>query len=122
MTLEILLTVSALTLAPAAFGHDVTSGPHGGRVAEAGNYHVELVANQNLVEVYLTDGKDKPIAPAGFKGVAILVIGGKSTRVTLEPTDDTKLSGRAASVVPSGPPGVVQITAPDGKTAQARFQ
>jgi hypothetical protein len=122
MNLGILLAVSALILARPAFGHEVTNGPHGGRVAEAGDYHVELVANQNLVEVYLTDGSDKPIAPAGFKGIAILVIGGgKSTRVTLEPTGDTKLSGKAAGVIPSDPPGVVQITTPDGKTAQARY-
>jgi hypothetical protein len=122
MNVRASLIISALILAPPAFGHEVTNGPHGGRIVEAGEYHVELVANQNLVEVYLTDGKDKPIAPAGFKGVAILVIGGKSTRVTLEPTGDTKLSGKAPSDIPSGPPGVVQITAPDGKTAQARFQ
>jgi hypothetical protein len=121
MNSRILLAVSALILALPASGHEVTKGPHGGRVAEAGGYHVELVANDNIVEVFLTDGSDKPIAPTGFKGIAILAIGGKSTRVTLEPTGDTRLSGKAASVISSELPGVVQITAPNGKTAQARF-
>ena len=121
MNLRILLAVSALIPALPAFGHEVTNGPHGGRVTEADEYHVELVATDNVLDVFLTDDSDKPIAPTGFKGVAILVISGKSMRVTLEPIGDTRLSGKAASAIPSEPPGVVQITAPNGKTAQARF-
>ena len=121
MNLRMLLTVSALIVALPVFAHDVAKGPHGGRVVEAGDYHVELVAKESLIEVFLTDAGDKPVAPAGFKGVAILVIGGKSARVALEATDDTRLSGRAASAVPTEPKGVVQITAPGGKTTQAQF-
>jgi hypothetical protein len=121
MKLKILLAVSALIVALPVFAHEVAKGPHGGRVAEAGDYHVELVAAESLIEVFLTDASDKPVAPTGFKGVAILVIGGKSARVSLEPTNGAKLSGRAASAVPTDPKGVVQITAPGGKTTQARF-
>jgi hypothetical protein len=121
MNVKILLTAALLSIAPAAFAHEVAKGPHGGPVAEAGHYHVELVARDNLIEVFLTDATDKPVAPAGFKGVAILVNGGKSSRVTLEPTPDTRLSGKAAGTVPHILKGVVQITAPDGKTAQAKF-
>jgi hypothetical protein len=121
MNLKILLTAGALMVAPAAFAHDVAKGPHGGPIAEAGDYHVELVARENLVEVFLTDASDKPVSPVGFKGVAILVISGKSSRVALEPTADARLSGKAAGTLPAGLKGVVQITAPGGKTAQAKF-
>jgi hypothetical protein len=79
----------------------MAKGPHGGRVVQAGDYHVELVAKDKLIEVFLTDATDKPVGPAGFKGLAILVVGGKSTRVPLEPTDDTRLSGTAAIAVPT---------------------
>jgi hypothetical protein len=116
-----LLAVSALILALPALAHDVVKGPNGGRVAEAGDYHVELVAKGPAVEVFLTDASDKPVAPAGFKGVAILVIDGKSVRVALEPIDGTGLSGKATSGLPAEPKGVVQITSPGGKTAQAKF-
>jgi hypothetical protein len=121
MNLRIFLAISSLILALPAFGHEGAKGPHGGRVADAGAYHVELVANDRVVEGFLTDAGDKPIATTGFKGIAILVIGGKSTRVALEPTGDTRLSGKAVSAIPSDTKGVVQITAPNGKTAQARF-
>jgi hypothetical protein len=74
-----------------------------------------------VIEVFLSETGDKPVPPAGFTGVAILLVGGESTRIALEPADDTRLSGRAANDLPADPKGVVQITAPNGKTAQARF-
>ena len=86
---------------------------NGGRIVEAGDYHVELVAKRSCVEVFLTDASDKPVAPAGFKGVAILVIGGKSVRVALEPIDGTRLSGKAAGRSSSG----AQRRRPDHFTA-----
>lgn len=109
-----------LIVAAPAFAHEIAKGPHGGRVVEAGSYHVELVAANNAIEVFLTDTSDKPVAPAGFKGLAILVIGGKSARVTLEPATDDRLTGSAPGVR-ANVKGVVQITPPGGKTAQARF-
>jgi hypothetical protein len=121
MNLKLCLAVSALLVALPVFAHDVANGPHGGRVVEAGDYHVELVAKDTIVDVFLTDDGDKPISPAGFKGVAILVVGGKSARVTLEPTGDARLSGTAAGALPHEPKGVVQITSRQGKTAQATF-
>ena len=121
MNLKMLLAVSILVAALPAFAHDMAKGPHGGRVVEAGDYHVELVAKGTLVEIFLTEAGDKPVAPAGFKGVAILMIGGKSARVALEPTGDTRLSGTAPSDLPTDPKGIVQITSAQAKTAQAKF-
>jgi hypothetical protein len=121
MNIKTLLSAAALSIASAASAHEVAKGPHGGPVAEAGDYHVELVARDNVIEVFLTDASDKPVPAVGFKGVAILVIGGKSSRVTLEPTADAQLAGKAAGPFPAVLKGVVQITAPAGKTAQAKF-
>jgi hypothetical protein len=58
---------------------------------------------------------------SGFKGTAILVAGGKSQRIVLAPVDGTHLSGSATAALPGQPKGVVQLTRPDGKTIQARF-
>jgi hypothetical protein len=121
MKLKILFAVTALILALPALGHDAAKGPNGGRVVQAGDYHVELVARSNVIEVFLTDTGDKPVPPAGFKGVAILLVAGKSARIVLEPAGDTRLSGKAANDLPAQPKGVVQITSPNGKTAQAKF-
>lgn len=57
----------------------------------------------------------------GYKGLAILSVGGKSERIELEPAGGNKLSGKASVPVPQNAKGVVRITGPDGKTSQAKF-
>ena len=94
---------------------------HGGRLAEAGPYHVELVAKDTVVEVFLLGENDKPVDPKGFKGVAIFSLGGKTERITLAPSEKNNLSGTAATALPAKLKGAVQLTAPDGKTATAKF-
>jgi hypothetical protein len=122
MKLATLIVAGLLTAAMPALAHEVAKGPNGGRIAEAGAYHVELVANQYAVAVFVSDASDKPVSPAGFKGTAILIVDGKPQRIALAPDGDTRLAGKAAVVLPKEPKGVVQLSAPDGKTAQARFQ
>ncbi len=121
MNLKSLVLVSLMSFASPALAHEVEKGPHGGRVADAGAYHVELVAKDNTVEVFLTGAGDKPVPAIGFKGTAILVVNGKAQRIVLEANDDAKLTGKAGVALPAQPKGAVQLTAPDGKTASAKF-
>ena len=111
---------AALLAAMPAYAHEPKAS-HGGRVAEAGPYHVELVAKDNAIEVFLLGENDEPVDPKGFKGIAIFNLGGKAERITLAPSEKNNLSGTAASALPASPKGAVQLTAPDGKTATARF-
>jgi hypothetical protein len=122
MNLKTSVILCMLAAAMPALAHDVRRGPNGGRVVEAGAYHVELVATQDAVELYLTDADDKPVPPTGFKGTAILVVDGKPQRIALAPDGNTRLSGKATVVLPKEPKGVVQLVAPNGKTAQAQFK
>ena len=103
-----------------AYAHEPKAS-HGGHVVEAGPYHVELVAKDTAIEVYLMAENDKPVDPKGFKGVAIFNLGGKAERITLVPSEKHVLSGTAATALPAKPKGAVQLTAPDGKTVTARF-
>jgi hypothetical protein len=112
------LFAAAMIASPAA-AHD-PKPQHGGKIVVAGTYHVELVAKDRAVHVYLLDHADKPVTAKGRKGVAILVIDGKSTRIPLE-SDDVRLSGQAPASLSASPKGVVQITEPSGGTVQARF-
>ena len=113
--------VFALVLAVApAIAHD-TKGPHGGRIADVGPFHAELTSKENTIEVYVSDSANKAVPIAGYKGLAILLISGKSERVQLEPAGDNKLSGIASALLPRAPKGVVRLTSPDGKTSQGKF-
>jgi hypothetical protein len=120
MYAKLLLIGTLLTSAGSAWAHDA-KGSHGGRIADAGPYHVEMVVKSETIDVFISDESDKPVAASGFKGTAILVAGGKSQRVVLAPVDGVRLSGSAPAALPSQPKGVVQLTGPDGKTSQAKF-
>jgi hypothetical protein len=120
MRFKTLALVAAMALALPAVAHEA-KGPNGGRIADAGAYHVELVAKDQAVEVFVSDAQDKPLPATGFKAVAILNVGGKAQRIALEPKEPTRLSGTSPVALPREPKGAVQLTSPDGKTASARF-
>jgi hypothetical protein len=113
------IVLSAILAPLAAEAHD-PKARHGGQIAHAGNYHVELVTKGATVEAFLIGHDDKPIQPNGYKGVAILVVDGKSQRVPLAPADN-RLKGDAAADLPKNPRSVVQITGPSGVTVNAKF-
>ena len=121
--LSILTGIALLSLSVPAWAHETGPGPNGGIKADAGpRYHAELVTTGTSdVVLFLFDANDKPIAAAGFRGNAILVIDGKTHRIPLEPADGSKMQGKAAVAVPKGVKGAVQLTAPDGATAQAKY-
>jgi hypothetical protein len=120
-----LVLVCAALIAPlplAAQGHSHDRGPNGGQVADAGNYHVEAVAKGETLTVYLNDhDTDKPIPTAGFKGLAILVVGGKTQRVMLAPSGQNALAGKAAVALGTSVKGAIQITSARNSTVQAKF-
>lgn len=112
----------ALMIAGPALAHDPRPGPNGGLMVDAGNYHAELLADgTDTVTVFLFDAADQPIESSGFGGNAILVVNGKPARFPLEPAGGQKLTGKAPGPVEAGARGAVQLTAPDGSTAQAKF-
>lgn len=119
----ILLLATALAPLPlAAQGHSHEKGRNGGQVTDAGSYHVEAVAKGNTLTVYLNDhDSDKPIATSGFKGLAILVVGGKTQRIQLAPAGQNTLTGRADAALPASIKGAVQITNTRNSTVQAKF-
>ena len=102
--------------------HEAGKGKNGGFRVDAGTYHTELLVDGSPnVIVFLSDADDKPIPSTGFKATAILIIDGKSQRIELKPAEASKLVGTAAAPVKPGVKGVVQLTAPDGTTAQGKF-
>jgi hypothetical protein len=128
MNLKTLAVFAALALVPAGVAHaqhkhghsHPEKGKHGGQIVDAGAYHVELVAKGDAVEIYVSDEGNKPVAIAGYKGIAILSVGGKSQRIVLE-AGDGRLTGKASADLPAQPKGVVQLTPPGGKTVSAKF-
>lgn len=112
----------ALAFAAPLAAHEAAKGHNGGLRVDAGKYHTELLVDGSTsVAVFLSDENDKPIPAAGFKATAILIIDGKSQRIELKPAEASKMVGTAKAPVKPGVKGVVQLTAPDGATAQGKF-
>jgi hypothetical protein len=118
-----LAALLGLSLAAPAFAHDPRPGPNGGLKVDAGaRHHAELVANGTpQVVVFLYDANDQPVLAQGYRANAILVVAGAPQRFALQPGEGNRLVGTAPVPVPAGTKGAVQITGPDGATAQARF-
>jgi hypothetical protein len=83
MRLIIAFLAAGLANLPAgSFAHAPKIGENGGLQTDAGSFHVELIAKENSVDVYLRDHANKVVASAGFKGTAILMIDGKPLRIS----------------------------------------
>ncbi len=117
--------VASLVLAASlavAQAHEQRVGPRGGALVDAGSYHVELVARDRTVEIFVSDANDEPLAASGFKALAILAVAGKTVRVALQPSPDgTKLTGEAPEPLPPRVKGAVQLTGANGKTSTGRI-
>jgi hypothetical protein len=116
-----LLLAAALAVLPVAAYAHATKGVHGGSVGDAGSFHVELVSEGTVLQVYLRDHAEKAIDSRGYKGTAIIVIDGKAERIILTPSGGNSLKGTASVNIPKTPKGAVQITTPTGSTVQAKF-
>ncbi len=118
------LGLSALVsvVAFAAFAHEPRPGPNGGWKVDAGVWHAELVTNDTPnVVVYLYDGADQPVSAEGWTGNAILLVDGAAQRFDLVPDANGQLAGVSAAPVPKDVKGALQLVAPDGTTAQAKY-
>jgi hypothetical protein len=75
---------ASLLIAGAAYAHGPDKGPHGGPQVDAGDYHVELVAQDTALAVYLNNDKNEPVDAKGHKATGIFVVSGKPQRIELQ--------------------------------------
>ena len=123
MNRRALVITTALALVPiGASAHGPKIGQNGGPQEDAGSFHVEILPQGTVLQVYLKDHSDKTVSSSGFKGTAIFVVNGKAERITLMPAGENQLKGAASVDLPAEPKGAVQITTPTGSTVQARFK
>lgn len=116
------IILAALLIATAAVAHGTTKGANGGPQVHTGDMHIEMVASDAALAVYLRDDSDKPIAADGSKAVGIFVVEGKPLRIELQPGGANKLTGVSTVPLPADLKGAVRITLPSGKTVRAKFE
>ena len=113
--------IAALAFAAAAEAHAPPKGKNGGQQTDAGNYHVEVVARGNTLDVFITDHSEAAVPTKGFKGTAILVVQGKAQRITLAPRGENILTGTSPVELAAPIRGAIQITNTENTTVQAKY-
>ena len=108
---------------------DHPPGPHGGAIADAGPYHIELVIEGNGLTLRLYDSKTKlatghygdPLPVAKIAAEAILLINSAKETVKLQAGDATSLTGNSQATPDTGMKAVIRLQIPDERPLQARF-
>lgn len=97
----------ALTLPPSAGAHtdeffESVEAPHGGQLRMTGPFHMELVAQDGDLTVYVTDHADNAISVDGGLAKATVETGSNRTQVHLHPVGNNMLKGSGTfSLTPS---------------------
>jgi hypothetical protein len=105
----------------AADGHS-HAGKHGGKVVESGHHHLEVVARDGAIEIYVEgeDGKPEDVSAATAR--ATVLSEGKKEDITLASDAANVLKGTGAFKAGKGTVIVVTLTMPDHEPEQVRVE
>lgn len=116
--------LGAFLLLPAtAFGDGDLSkpGPNGGKVADAGKYHLELVVKPAEMRVYVTGAKDAKVDTQGAEASATVLAGKEKSTVKLVPAGGNALAASGSFGPKAAMTVVVTLTLAKQAPVQARF-
>jgi hypothetical protein len=118
------LILASLVAASPAIGHGKTThaAAHGGKVVESGHHHVEIVANDGTIVVYVNGEDGKPEDVQKATATAAILSGGKKVDVTLTPDPSNVLKGSGAFTAGKGATIVITLTMPGHKPEQMRVK
>lgn len=117
---------ATLVWSPPAWTHvdeyfDSVEAPHGGQLRMTGPYHVELVAQERELTIYVTDHADNKITTDGGLAKATVETGQTRTQVGLHPVGDNVLKGSGLFTLTPETVVIVFIKLPDQEAHSARF-
>lgn len=127
LLVNLALSATLLGAVPAGAHSAKHSAPlkafHGGQSLAAGPYHLELVAKDGELILYLTDHSDKAIPSDGARAKATIQHGfEKATiQVELEPSGDNQLKGTGAFTINPDTGIIVFLKLPEQEAYAARF-
>ena len=117
--LAILITTMA-TFGAMAQDHDNSKAPHGGKVEEAGQYHIEIVTKDNKLSLFLLDGKAKAMSNKGVSGSVLLQFADGKTKTVVLTSDGTDGFDAKEALATTYTKAIVTFKV-KGKTVSAKF-
>lgn len=118
-----LLAALASLLPVAALAHgEGVRGANGGLIGELGDRHVELLARDGEIRVWVLDAQDRAVSAAGTTGSLIVLAQGRQQTLRLEPAEGAAyLVARGDFVAAPGMRVIASLTFPGLAPRQARF-
>jgi len=123
----IALALSAtLAMTPSAWAHtdeffESVEAPHGGQLRMTGPFHLELVAKEGELTVYVTDHADTRISVDGGLAKATVESGPTRIQVHLHPVGDNILKGSGVFSLTPNTVVIVFVKLPNHDAYSARF-
>ncbi|MBX3330665.1 MAG: hypothetical protein KF722_09715 [Nitrospira sp.] len=123
VALGVMLLVAVPVGAHSAKHTDPVKALHGGQSLSAGPYHLELVAKDGELILYVADHSDKAIPTDGAKAKATIQHGFEkdNIQVELEPSGDNMLKGTGEFTINPDTGIIVFLRLPDQEAYAARF-
>ncbi len=121
------IALGTLLIGGPAFAHTSAElanrvGPNGGRMRATPMLHLELVATEDGLVLYVYDHDDRPVSTRGASGRATVLLGAERTDIRLEPTGTHALRGSGRLVADPKLRVAVSVTLAGGKPQQERFE
>lgn len=118
--LSIAIGVASSTAAYAQ-DHDNSKAPHGGKVEEAGAYHIEASVKDGKANFYLLDGKAKAMSNKGVTGSVVLQFADGTTKTVqlMAMGEDGFMAEDPKAATYTNAIVTFKV---DGKTATAKFK
>lgn len=116
------LALSLWLIAAPVSAHAPGPGPNGGQMQHLGNNaHVEVVARDGRILVYLFTPENVPLPAEGARATATVLAGGKPETIPLQVTGSNVMQGTGTFSAQPGMKVVLSITLPGGRPVQGRF-
>ncbi len=97
------------------------AGPHGGQIGEADPFHVEMVAKQSKIDIYLYDENMKALRLDQFEVSATIQAGKQRDKFDFVAAGGNQMKGESALLAEPGAK-IIMLLKPKGKPqVQVRF-
>jgi hypothetical protein len=104
-----------------ASAHGPGRGPNGGQMQDLAGSHVELMAKDSELVLYLFDAENKPLSAKGATATATVLTAGQQETVILVAGDDNAIRGKGRLTTAPGMKVIVSLTLPGQRAQSGRF-
>jgi hypothetical protein len=118
---HLLFAFCLVVISGIASAHGPARGPNDGQMQDLAGGHVELVAKDSELFLFLFDAQNKPLLAKGATATATVLAAGQQETVTLVAGDDNVMRGKGRFTAAQGMKVVISLALPGQRAQLGRF-